>query len=276
MTDKTIESWSFSKMLDFERCKFYAYLKHACKIPEPQRPLKPGQTEQANDRGSRIHDAAENYVRGLVPLTNELTTFAPEFAKVQQLFKAGKVSVEEAWGFREDWTPMDNWYGEWKVFEPMVGERVEEVKDFPKWAKRGQTVRKGGIAYEFIPTWHRSKLDIFIRHDRHTATVVDLKTGKKDGNEVKHNQQVDVYAIDVVSKHPEIEEINVELWYPDKDDILSRTLSRQRVIAIKPAYEKRGRAVTRAMKFEPNPNKFTCMYCQYGPWNGGQCRVGVR
>ena len=33
-------------------------------VPEPERALRPGQTEHANDRGSRIHDNCELYVRG--------------------------------------------------------------------------------------------------------------------------------------------------------------------------------------------------------------------
>ena len=51
-------SWSFSKLGDFEKCRKYFWLKHEQKAPEPERPLKPGQTEHANDRGSRVHDEA--------------------------------------------------------------------------------------------------------------------------------------------------------------------------------------------------------------------------
>ena len=61
-----ISSWSHSKLGDFEKCKFLCWLKHDQRIPEPERPLRPGQTEHANDRGTRIHTAAENYVNGTV------------------------------------------------------------------------------------------------------------------------------------------------------------------------------------------------------------------
>lgn len=275
----SIDSWSFSRLMDFEKCKFYAYLKHDRKIPEPQRPLRPGETELANDRGSRIHDAAEGFVRGLVPLTPELSTFAPEFNKLRELFKLGVVQLEQEWGFRDDWTPMSNWYGEWDSLgtTPPDGEpAMKPVDVLPKYPKRGEVVNHRGEYKEWVPTWHRSKLDAFVMPNPHQAFVIDYKTGKKVGNEVKHGQQTDSYAVDAVSKYPELEEINVELWYPDKDDIMMRTYSRQRVIAIKPSFDKRGKALTRAKTFEPNPNKFTCMYCQYGPWNGGQCAVGVR
>ena len=46
-----IVSWSYSKLIDFEKCKLLAKIKHLDKTPEPERPLRPGQTEHANDRG---------------------------------------------------------------------------------------------------------------------------------------------------------------------------------------------------------------------------------
>ena len=49
---ETISSWSFSKLGDFESCRLKAKLKHLDNIPEPERPLPPGKTEHANDRGT--------------------------------------------------------------------------------------------------------------------------------------------------------------------------------------------------------------------------------
>ena len=42
----------------------YFWLKHDQGIPEPQRPLPPGKTEHADDRGTRIHQSVEDYVAG--------------------------------------------------------------------------------------------------------------------------------------------------------------------------------------------------------------------
>ena len=47
----SVNSWSHSKLMDFEKCKKYFWLKHDQRIPEPERPLPPGKTEHANDRG---------------------------------------------------------------------------------------------------------------------------------------------------------------------------------------------------------------------------------
>ena len=72
MSNERIKAWSYSRLVDFEQCKLRAKLKYIDRIPEPARPLPPGKTEHANDRGTRIHDAAERFVRGGVELIPEL------------------------------------------------------------------------------------------------------------------------------------------------------------------------------------------------------------
>ncbi len=63
-TTQTAKSWSFSKLQDFTRCKLAFKIKHLDKVPEPERVLPKGKTEFANDRGSRVHDNIETYIRG--------------------------------------------------------------------------------------------------------------------------------------------------------------------------------------------------------------------
>ena len=105
-------SWSFSKLGDFEKCKKYFWLKHEQKVPEPKRPLPPGKSEHANDRGSRIHDAAEHFVDGTGPFIPEMRKFEQEFNQLKHLFTLGKVSLEGEWGFDEDWE-IAPWKGAW-------------------------------------------------------------------------------------------------------------------------------------------------------------------
>ena len=233
---KTITSWSFTKVLDFERCKFYAFLKYACYIPEPARPLLPGQTEQANDRGSRLHEAGDQYVNGKInALDPGLRAFAPEFKQLRHAMALRKVSTEEEWGFDKDYNPTD-----WKT------------------------------------AWHRSKVDAQYMLNPYHAVTIDYKSGRKDGNEGKHGQQLQLYAVDTVMRMPDVEEVTCEAWYLDKNEITTVTYPRPVVMAFKKSWMQRGKAVTSATDFPPNPNKFTCRYCQYGPWNGGQCQAGVR
>ena len=78
-----IRSWSFSRLDVFEKCAYRTKLAYLDKIPEPARPLKPGTTEQPNDRGTRIHEAGELFVKGGVELIDELKTFAEEFERLR-------------------------------------------------------------------------------------------------------------------------------------------------------------------------------------------------
>ena len=71
-----IKAWSFSRLSIFEQCKLRTKLAYIDRIPEPPRPLPPGKTEHANDRGTRIHDAAERFVRGGAELLEDLQRVA--------------------------------------------------------------------------------------------------------------------------------------------------------------------------------------------------------
>ncbi len=232
----TISSWSHSKLGDFEKCKFLAWLKHDQKIPEPERPLKPGQTEHANDRGTRIHQHAEDYVTGKVDAQiPEMREFAQEFDHLRRLYPSGIVSLEGEWAVNRDWVPTD-----WRT------------------------------------GWHRSKVDAIVLPNNWSAIVIDYKSGKRFGNEVKHSEQTQLYALNAVLRYPEIEEVTTELWYLDVKELTSATFTRAQILRFKPNFDRRGHAVTDCTDFPPNPNVYSCKWCQYGPWNGGQCQVGVQ
>ena len=231
-----ITSWSHSKLVDFERCKFAAWLKHDQKIPEPARPLPPGKTEHANDRGTRFHNHAEAFVRGDVPdQIPEMKEFAIEFNHRRHLYKRGMVSLEGEWALDVNWNPTD-----WRT------------------------------------GWHRSKIDALVIPQPWQAIVIDYKTGKKFGNEVKHSEQTQLYALNAVLRYPKLEEVTTELWYPDVKELTPVTFTRSQILRFKANFDRRGHAVTDCTVFPPNPNIYTCQYCQYGPWNGGQCKVGVQ
>lgn len=235
-----ITSWSHSKLTDFEKCKFLCWLKHDQKIPEPERPLKPGQTEHANDRGSRIHDNCEQYVDGRIDvLTPEADKyFGPQIDLLRVLFKEGLVSLEGEWGMNEDW-------------------------DVAKWRE----------------AWLRLKLDAIVFHSKTHATVIDYKTGRKFGNEVKHAEQLQLYQLVAFLRYPELEHVTAELWYldqPDGQNLTSLTFTRKQGLRFRDSFDRRGRALTSCTSWPPNPNVHSCKWCQYGPWNGGQCQVGVQ
>ena len=100
-----IISWSYSKLTDFEKCRRMTKLKHIDRIPEPERPLPPGKTEHANDRGTRVHDNVEQYVRGdidqLCPEAEK--HFGPQLDLLRVLYAEGLVSLQGEWGMSQAW-----------------------------------------------------------------------------------------------------------------------------------------------------------------------------
>lgn len=219
-----IPTWSFSRVQDFEQCKFRAYLKYAMKIPEPERPLPPGKTEHANDRGTRIHDAGERFARGGIELIPELQKFKPEFERLKALYATGNVSLEGEWAMDRSW-------------EPVV------------WASSD--------------AWLRLKLDALVFLSPTEAVAIDYKTGKRFGNEVKHNEQLQLYQLVTFLRYPKLETIHVELWYLDVDELVTVTYTRNQGLRFRRSFENRGNAMTTCTEFPPNPNIFSCRWCPY-------------
>jgi hypothetical protein len=230
----TIDKVSFSRLQNFEKCKYMAKLMYIDKIPEPERPLPPGKTEHANDRGSRIHDAAEMFVRGGVELIPELHKFAPEFEDLRALFEIGQVQLEGEWAVNHNWDP---------------------------------------VAWGSSDAWCRMKLDaLVLEEDGKSARVIDYKTGKRHGNEIKHTEQGQIYQLATFLRYPDIEEITVEFWYTDLGQTDRKVYSRVQGTQYFHKYNNRLLAISTCTDFPPNPNPFSCRWC---PYRDGACEYGV-
>jgi RecB family exonuclease len=219
-----IPTWSFSRIQDFEQCKRRAKLKYLDKIPEPERPLPPGKTEHANDRGTRIHDAGERFARGGIELIPELQKFKPEFERLKALYATGNVSLEGEWAMDRSWEP---------------------------------------VAWASSDAWLRLKLDALVFLSPTEAVAIDYKTGKRFGNEVKHNEQLQLYQLVTFLRYPKLETIHVELWYLDVDELVTVTYTRNQGLRFRRSFENRGNAMTTCTEFPPNPNIFSCKWCPY-------------
>jgi hypothetical protein len=224
----TIKSWSYSKLLDFEACPLRFKLKHVDRVPEEKSP--------AADRGTAIHQLAEDYTNGkLKTLAPELRHFKDEFEILRREYKAKAVSLEGEWGFANNWEQHD-----------------------------------------YRTAWLRMKADAVMHKQlSHEAIVIDFKTGKKFGNEIKHGEQVQLYALATAIREPWIKNITVELWYLDLDDMTQNTYTRTQAMSFIPGFEKRANKIFTCKSFEPRANIFTCKCCAYGPSKGGQCTFGI-
>lgn len=230
----TIRQVSFSRLQNFEKCRYLAKLMYIDKVPEPERPLPPGRTEHANDRGSRIHDAAEMYVRGGVELIPELLRFKDEFNALRNSFERGQVQLEGEWAVNTEWEP---------------------------------------VAWGSSDAWCRMKLDAMELHeDGEYARVIDYKTGKRRGNEIKHTEQGQIYQLATFLRYPDLQDITVEFWYTDLGETDIKHYSRVQGIQYFDKYNDRLLAISTCTDFKPNPNAFSCRWC---PYNGNACDYGV-
>lgn len=231
-TPTTIPTWSFSALGIYETCPFWAYLRYIMRIKEPKRPA----THPA-ERGVRVHNDAEAFVRGLGPLTKELTRFEPKFNELRESFVLGQAELEGDWGFTQDWVPT-GWFAD--------------------------------------DVWARIKLDAFVHVNPTHGRVIDYKTGKSFGNEVKHMMQGQTYGIGSFIKYPELQTLDTEFWYLDEGKTSPpRTVTRERAMQSLPKLHARAVAMTTATVFPPKANKFNCRFCPYKPSELNKCPYGV-
>lgn len=195
----------------------------------------------AADRGTAVHQACEDWMRDLPSQPHQ-----PPIASKH--FKNELNSLKES--FIEGKASLE---GEW-AFD----------KDWkPTEWKTG---------------WFRLKADAVVHPTPTEAVVIDYKTGKRWGNELKHGEQLQLYSLAVFLREPEIQHVTAELWYFDQDDLASISISRKEGLRYLRLFDNRARKMTNATTFPPNPNMFSCKYCPYKPeelGGTGHCARGV-
>lgn len=234
-----IKAWSHSRLGVFETCKKRAKLQYIDRIPEPDRGPPP-KGEWANDRGNRVHDAAEDYIKSnRDDIIIELTNFAPELRRVREMYTQGKVEGEQMWYFDSAWGVVS------------------------------------GDVYEDI--WLRIKLDLLVNITNTEAVVIDYKTGRRSGNEIKHAEQCQLYQVGAFLRYPKLEKVTTELWYTDQDEIATMTFTRKQGERFLSGFNIRGLEITTATDFPSNPNAYSCKWCPYSPSRSdkGHCPEGV-
>lgn len=147
-------------------------------------------------------------------------------------------------------------------------------------AKQVSLEGEWGFASDWTPTeykgaWLRVKGDAVVDLTPTSALVIDYKTGRKDGNEIKHGEQVQLYAIATLIRQPALKSVDVELWYLDKDEVTHKTYKRAEALRYIQPFDRRANKMIAATTFPANPSIHTCKWCPYSPAKGGQCAYGV-
>lgn len=176
-------------------------------------------------RGQMVHDAAERFVKGEVDeLATELNKFAGSIQRLREQYEEGIVEVEQNWGFTSDWEPCS-------------------------WRDKA--------------LWCRMKLDVLLWDGEYSAYVIDYKTGKKFGNEIKHTDQGLSYAIGAIMRYPQLKTVQVEFWYTDQKDKLKKLFNRNQLMLLVPHLEARAHKMTSCTTFEPSPSVHNCRFCPH-------------
>lgn len=246
MRNEMINAVSYSRLNVFEECPKRALLSFFNKIPEPKRGDPPkGKQEWPDERGSRVHKTAENYVRGASSPCVEMEKFLDEFRLLNKIYIEDNTAIElEAmWCFTRDWSPT--------------------------------------VWNDWDNIWLRIKTDCTVFFSPEHAVVIDYKTGRQFGNEVAHTSQSQLYAIGAFMRYPALEVVDVELWYLDHDGLMRQQYRRDVAMKYFKTWEKRLSAVTDEKSFKAKPNQHSCRYCPYksgligkfGPEGTGDCEL---
>lgn len=191
-------------------------------------------------RGTAIHDNAEAFVRGEVEtFLPELNTYADELRKLRELYAKGRVVVEQEWAYDRDWNQTD-----WRADN----------------------------------AWLRLKLDFLVLMDEDMGMVIDLKSGRRDGNEIKHAQQGQLYTGVTFIRYPDFRKVVTEFWYSDQNDLSNVVYTPQQAAKFLAAFDRRAKAMTSATQFPAKPSIFNCKWCPYRPVDAGgdgACKFGV-
>jgi RecB family exonuclease len=235
VTSLAIPNWSFSALVDYEACPLRFKFKKIDRVKEPPRP-----PDNPLERGNRVHDHLERYVKGELPSLSgiearEIKAFQDALLHARDLYATGLAAVEENWWFDEDWSICDR-----------------------------------------DSVWLWSKLDLNVRDEANgLSVVVDYKTGKSLYKAIDHAQQMQLYAAATALRQAWADKIVVELWYVDEGHAKAQIYTREQALSFVGRFDLRARQIYADKYFRPNPNKVTCRYCPYGPRVNGHCPVGV-
>lgn len=193
------------------------------------------QPHKSAERGSKIHEEAEKFVKG------ELEHFPKTLKHFYPDFQALKLYYEAKMALcEEEWGFDEEWNN--AVWES---------------------------------AWLRMKCDCVVHLSNNEMLIVDYKTGQRYGNEIKHQQQLQLYAVAGLIKNPAVEIVVCELWYLDKNELIRFILERDELEKYKTYFTNAGERICSETEFKPNPNLHNCRFCPYAPNKQGDCAFGV-
>jgi CRISPR/Cas system-associated exonuclease Cas4 (RecB family) len=186
---------------------------------------EPEQPDSPLVRGSKIHEDIEAYIRGKTDEVIEgAQPWADQFRETLN-HRPDLIKLEEMWEFDELFTPL-----------PPNDPNLK----------------------------FRSKLDVIVfDEDDESALIVDWKSGRKTGNEVKHTDQGRTYALTAFAKYDHLEVVDVMFVYVDQKEKLEFFVKREEMAPYYVKLALRLKDMLSDETFNPHPSKHHCAYCAY-------------
>lgn len=160
------------------------------------------------------------------------------------------------------------------------GSAFKEIKNYPFQVEHKIALDRnwqptnwlGGMMGE--PPWLKMVLDLKVQKGQ-GYTVYDWKTGKEYP---EHYDQKELYALGVMSEHPEVKSIKSVHVYLDLGKQTAREYHRDSLNARRTQWNSKAQKMEEFVKLGadhsgwiPEPN-FLCRYCAYSKANGGPCK----
>lgn len=219
-----VTAWSYSRYADYKQCPAKFKYKHIDRLPDPGSP--------AMNRGSAIHKAAEDYIKGV---TKKVGSDLLGVKEQLEFLRKAKAVAEENWGFRQDW----EWIGREGWFGPDV--------------------------------WFRVKTDVRLLYDDDTLLLGDWKTGKKyfvNEQQIElfalagYRRFPFVTEVDTRLWYTDVD--------PAENEV-QRVYTPKELEAIQRDWNKRVIPMFKDRRFAPTPND-KCGWCPFSKAKGGPCK----
>lgn len=247
-------NWSFSTLMDYETCSFRVALAKIHKSPKPALP-----PDNPLERGNRIHNTLEKFVKGEVPTydceARGISKFEEPLLHLRELYAEGNATAEQDWLFDRDWN-----------------------LTYKNAAHASQLGCPDVDPASLTPIWLWSKLDFCVTDmEEGHAIIGDYKSGKSQYKLYEHTQQLQLYAAITALKFEWADKITTELWYVDEGWVKPVTMTREQALKFVGRFDRRAQQMYDDRVFKPRPNQQTCRFCPFGPETGtGVCPVGIK
>ena len=229
----TIKFWSFSSAQSYDKCPKAVEHRYVLKTPKDAR------DNSAAERGTAMHKELELYLEGFKkpsgsvgggdpavygnPVDPQQFKFEGAVAEIRALCELHPFTQEEMLYLDRDWNPVAT----------------------------------------FNEAWLLAAMDVFISVSETECIIVDWKTGKREGNEVKHMMQSQLYALCAWKRNPLLTKFTTKFIYLDQNSESTHVWKAGHMPRFFKAWDEKGKEITSATVFKPKPNKWSCKWCDY-------------